>query len=103
MLASAPAIAQPVSVSTVTGGILARACANSHDTIADFCTGYILGAADQLQVTKRICRPPSDAGTFQTVEIVRKFIRENPKEWSKHGMSLVEEPLVQAFPCQESQ
>jgi hypothetical protein len=86
-------------MSTVTGGFLAQLCENSHGLNADFCVGYILGAADQLQLAKIICRPASGASTLQTVEIVRQFIKSHPEEWNKHGIFLVEKPLVQAFPC----
>lgn len=91
-----------VALSSVDGAVLVSECRRHEGAVNDFCTGYILGAADQLQVQRRTCRPNSDAATIQTVEIVKRYIRDNPEVWGDHAASLVQVPLVRAFPCRNS-
>jgi Ssp1 endopeptidase immunity protein Rap1a len=98
LVLSFPTHAQ-ISVSTVSGGYLVEACRRDRGLEANFCAGYVLGAADALQITGRTCRSASDAATVQTLEIVKRYIREHPEEWDKHGAWLVETPLAKAFPC----
>ncbi len=94
--------AQPttyISVSSVTGGMLAEMCRVDNGLKMDGCAAYILGAADALQVDGATCRPVSEAATAQTLEIVRRYIRDNPKNWGWSAIALVREPLRTAFPC----
>ena len=97
---AAPARAQGVNLSAVMGNVLAQECAGDESkAAADFCNGYILGAADQLQVIGKTCRPASDTAIQQTIAIARRYLREHPEEWPKHGFFLVQTALMQAYPC----
>jgi Rap1a immunity proteins len=88
-----------VYLSSIMGSNLAEVCAHSQGMYADFCTGYILGSADQLILARRLCMPAEKGLTIQIVEIARKYVRENPEKWHLNAYSLVEEPLLTAFPC----
>lgn len=88
-----------VSVSTVTTGMLVQECRQTQGTVMGFCTGYILGVADALQLDHRTCRPNSDVGTLQTVEIVRRYLEAHPEQWSIHALVIVRWALIEAFPC----
>ncbi len=99
---AAPARAQ-VSLSAVMGKFLAQECAGDESKPAgDFCNGYILGAADQLQVTGKTCRQSSETAIQLTIAVVRRYLRDHPEEWPKHGFFLVQTALMQAFPCPAS-
>ncbi|MBX9620308.1 MAG: hypothetical protein K2X76_10445 [Sphingomonas sp.] len=93
---------QPVNLSTITGATLAQECARDRGLALDPCVSYVLGVADALQLERRTCRPYSDAGTLQTVAIVRRYISEHPENWGWHASALVREPLLKAFPCPRS-
>ena len=93
-------LSQPtVSVSSVTGGMLASLCSVDRGMQLDPCASYILGVADALQVDRMTCRPPSEAATIQTLAIVRRYIREHPENWGWSPVALVKVPLMEAFPC----
>lgn len=98
MLQSHPAD-KYISLSMVSGGMLAAECETDRGLRLDVCTSYILGVADALQISRRTCRPQSDAGTLQTVSIVRRYIKDHPEKWGMHPVFLVQEPLIRAFPC----
>jgi hypothetical protein len=106
VLAAALLFAQPqtdqIYLSTATGGLLAEQCGRSMGDVADFCTGYILGVADVLQAQRAICRPGSDVATRQTTEVVRRYLRDHPEQWHRHGLSIVRSALAEAFPCRRA-
>jgi len=88
-----------ISLSALTGGTLAAECEHDRGLQMDMCTSYILGVADALQISRKTCRPQSDAATLQTVTIVRRYIKAHPEKWSMSPVLLVQEPLIAAFPC----
>lgn len=88
-----------ISLSSVTGGMLADLCRVDRGMQLDPCASYILGAADALQADRATCRPHSEAATIQTLAIVRKYIREHPENWGWSPIALVKVPLMEAFPC----
>lgn len=106
-LLSMLAMAQPepgpwdhyVPLSSISGGMLVQECQSDRGAVNDFCTGYILGIADALQLARVTCRPSSDAATIQTVAIVRRYIDEHPERWGEHSSLIVRESLMAAFPC----
>lgn len=61
--------------------------------------GYVVGVHDAYD-GKTICAPKGTT-IGQTVEIVKKFTRNNPEIWSQPGDSLVLIPLEYAFPCKK--
>lgn len=99
--ASAP-VDRTISLSTITGAMLAQECARDRGLALDTCVSYVLGVADALQLEHRTCRPHSDAATLQTIAIVRKYISDHPENWNWHPSALVREPLMRAFPCPRS-
>jgi hypothetical protein len=102
-IAIAAATAHPadryVSLSTLTGAMLATECAKDRGLQTDLCTSYILGVSDALQLHRKTCRPQSEASTLQTVTIARRYIAEHPEKWGMGPVFLVQEALVSAFPC----
>lgn len=88
-----------VSLSTVTGGMIAAECAKSAGLILDTCASYVLGVADTLQIEGKTCHGSSDAWTIQTLTIVRRYIDAHPEEWDSAPAFLIREALVNAFPC----
>lgn len=91
-----------VSLSTITGAMLAQECARDRGMVLDVCVSYVLGVADALQLERRTCRPGSDAATLQTITIVRRYISNHPENWGWHPSMLVRTPLMNAFPCARS-
>lgn len=88
-----------ISVSSVTGGVLAEICRVDRGMQLDPCASYILGVADALQIDRTTCCPPTDAATIQTLTIVRRYIHDHPENWGWSPIALVKTPLVAAFPC----
>ncbi|HEV7658417.1 MAG TPA: Rap1a/Tai family immunity protein [Allosphingosinicella sp.] len=88
-----------VSLSSTNGATLVRQCRESPGAVNNFCTGYLLGVADALQVANITCRPQSDVATLQTYEIVHRYIVAHPERWDRHGYALVAEALIETFPC----
>jgi len=88
-----------LSVSSVTGAMIAEECEKSSGTNLDACNSYMLGVADTLQIDRKSCRPPSEAGTLQTVTIARRYIHDHPELWDRHPAYLVRSALIAAFPC----
>lgn len=99
LLAAQASNAAAVYVSSTTSFQLAQACEDSRGTLeADFCSGYILGAMDQLSATRSIC-PTGQAITGRALAVVRKYIADHPEAWGQHPLKLVEDGLRFAFPC----
>ena len=67
LLLIAAVAAAPISLSTVTGGMIADECSHSEGLKLDVCASYVLGVADTLQLEHKTCRPPSEAATLQTL------------------------------------
>ncbi len=61
---------------------------------------YIFGITDVLIDTHNICLPPNVKGR-QLFAIVTKYIEGNPKEWNKSPHVLVEDALIENFPCKK--
>jgi hypothetical protein len=62
--------------------------------------GYVIGIADNLTVQNEICFP--DGVTHgQMVDVVQKYIEENPAIRHLHRLILVRASLIFAFPCKQ--
>ena len=70
-----------ISLSTISGAMIAEECSKRGGLELDACVGYILGLSDALQLGRVTCRPDSDAATLQTVTIVRRYIHDHPEKW----------------------
>ena len=99
LLLIAAVAAAPISLSTVTGGMIADECSHSEGLKLDVCASYVLGVADTLQLEHKTCRPPSEAATLQTLTIARRYLSNHPEKWGGHPSFLIRVALVQAFPC----
>ncbi|WP_334164784.1 Rap1a/Tai family immunity protein [Phenylobacterium sp.] len=94
--------AAEVYVSSATSFQLAQSCKDSRSVLeVDFCSGYILGAMDQLSAARRIC-PMGEAITGRALAVVRKYIADHPEAWGQHPLKLVEDGLRFAFPCSKA-
>src|SRR3546814_10910954 len=85
MAAQAKPPADYVSLSTITGAIIAEECAKDRGLALDTCTSYILGVADTLQLTGESCRPNPDADTLQTVTIARRYLAQHPDKLGRRS------------------
>ncbi len=59
---------------------------------------YVHGVSDTLADAGYVCYP-DNVNVKQILEIVKKFIQDNPKEWNKQASFLVQKPLIDTFPC----
>lgn len=85
--------------SFISGKDMDRSCRRDNNS---FAIGYAVGIADVLLVThaETICIPAnSDSG--QIVEVVCKYVVENPKERHRNARVLVVNALREAFPCKK--
>ena len=98
-ISALPLAAQPVTVSTVTTSMLATLCQRSRaPPDADFCTGYIAGAFDQLVVARAICPGPRIT-TEQFLAVGRRFIETHPELWDRHPSVVLEMAFKPVFTC----
>jgi hypothetical protein len=93
---------RPYFASPVTTPVLVDACkgfvATAPETPANFCSGYILGAYDQLASSHQIC-PPAPIGPVQIVAIVTKYLSQYPQFWNRHPNAVVKAAFQSAMPC----
>jgi hypothetical protein len=91
------------------GNGLLQACAGSDEDQL-LCLGYILGVRDTLeqmadllsQVQKRDARVfciPSEATKGQMIDLVVKFLRENPEKRHLFSVDLIGLAFQKAWPC----
>jgi len=69
------------------------------DLSGNFCVGYIMGAYDELALTRLICAPGSGATTLAAVAATRKYLSDHPEQWSQHTSAIVRRALQATFPC----
>jgi hypothetical protein len=93
---------RPYFASPVTTPMLVEACkgfvATAPETPANFCSGYILSAYDQLAALRQICAP-APIGPVQIVAIVTNYLRAHPQQWNKHPNALVKTAFQSVIPC----
>ena len=61
---------------------------------------YVFGVSDTLIDAGYVCYP-DNVNVKQILEIVKKFIEDNPKEWNNQASYLVQKPLLDTFPCKK--
>jgi hypothetical protein len=92
--------AQGIIVSTVTTAELVGICNRTNDPLnMDFCVGYILGAYDQMSLSRSICPRGGGSGTAQALAVARKFLNEHPERWHLHPSFLLADVFRGTFPC----
>lgn len=78
---------------------LAEICRETDSpTRADYCTGYILAAYDQLSLAGAVCPKPG-SGTAQVSAIGRKAILDHPENWHRHPAAILRDRFREVFPC----
>jgi hypothetical protein len=88
-----------IHASTVETAVLAYACEEFKGPLgSDVCTGYLLGAFDQMAFSRVIC-PTERFASEQAVAIGRKYLKDHPNKWHLHPVFLLREAFSTAFPC----
>lgn len=87
-----------VVVADITGEYLADMCAGTTIDAATFCTGYILGTADQLGFQGRVCRKRG-AVNNQVLAAVRQYLERHSEIKEAHASVSIERALKEAYPC----
>ena len=71
----------------------------AHNSFADGTfTGYVAGVFDPFSAYGIICYD-GDVSVNQATAIVRKYLENNPEDWSSPAHVIVSTALMQAFPC----
>ncbi|WP_394731281.1 Rap1a/Tai family immunity protein [Altererythrobacter sp. GH1-8] len=103
-MASVPTLAQTgYGPSYETGNDLSQSCKDLTYAQQDFCRGFVFGLAHgfRYQVFSgagSICIPVGVASS-QLLDVVMKYIRENPEKRHLTTVEIVQTSLSQAFPC----
>lgn len=87
-----------VMVADITGRYLADMCAGTTIDAATFCTGYILGTADQLGFQGKACRKRGVINN-QVLAAVREYLEHHPEAKDAHASVAIERALKEAYPC----
>ena len=111
LTASRVAIAQQPTTDFSKGNGLLKVCTSDRNVDSDICFGYIIGAADGLdlmndQVKKKCNRRrsfcyPSGVAFGQINDVVINYLKANPDKRQDDSALLVEMALNQAWPCSE--
>lgn len=104
LLASSPAHAARDGNWLMEGRRAHKRITNRTGTPGDYATsllriGYISGVVDSFNGS--LFTVPAGATVDQTVEIVGKYLEQNPQKWASAGWVLVVEALTEAFPVRE--
>jgi hypothetical protein len=68
-----------------------------------FFQGYVLGAVDAAaEAVPNLCVPASVTNK-QTIDVVRKYLKEHPEELSSRGPVVVLKAILAAWPCKQPQ
>ncbi len=82
----------------VDGNFLRTACR----TGSPFCSGYLLGAAEQLQaINDTVCIANGTTGE-QFRAVFLRWIESRPQIWNRNAQILVEAAFEQAWPCADT-
>jgi hypothetical protein len=116
--------ASPVASQTSQGNDLLEACSMPDNLAAEgYCIGYVVGAIEGMKlgavsvlafiapeqsgvehldrmsnIALNFCIP-ADASNRQLVEVVVKYLRENPETRHETARTLIHSALVESFPC----
>jgi hypothetical protein len=80
------------------GNDLVADCQLKIPVAEGYCYGYVHGAHDALGMITEFCSPDDVVGK-QLVDIVMKYLKENPENLHYNAASLVTSALIRAFPC----
>ena len=87
----------------VDGNVLLSNCENDLDVVQGHCIGYITGVADtskgKTHEGNRYC-VPEGVLAGQLKKIITKYLNDNPKNLHLSAFSLVQDALIEAFPCE---
>ena len=100
LIAGGMLVASVSTASAVTAGKLNEWCLES-DTSRFFegiCGGYIIAGSDFSELGKGFCRP-SGVLPRQVIDIVKKWLVENPSAHHLPALFTIAEALKKPFPC----
>jgi hypothetical protein len=111
LTASRVSVAQQPTTDFSKGNGLLKVCSSDRTVDSDICLGYIVGAADGLdlmndQVKKKCNRSrsfcyPSGVAFGQIRDVVINYLKANPDKRQDDSALLVELAMNQAWPCSE--
>lgn len=84
----------------VTGDELRKTCLSRSQSDRNFCRGYLLGAAEQLQAAEEseVCLPNGTTGP-QFRAVFLRFMESRPYDRNINARVLVAVALEQVWPC----
>ena len=94
-------ISTPSSAQFYDGNDLKRTC----DRGSDFCNGYIIGAVDDLVMQQQVDGAkkyyciPAGSETTQVVDIVKRYLTNNPEKRHWPASFLVTNALSETYSC----
>jgi hypothetical protein len=100
------AISTPASAGFISGNELLQSCTSGGKNAEDYqnraeCRGYVQGVADELSATQKKFRECMDAKSGvtagQTVDVVVKYLQDNPAKRNFTAASLATVALMEAF------
>jgi len=96
------ATALPARAGFIDGNKLHQDCSSMLNVLDSSCAAYISAVADILEqapvARHRACLPPG-AKLSQAVDVVKRWLAENPQSRHLPGPEVVATALERAFPC----
>ncbi len=82
-----------------TGNKLKTLCNSQNYVESSVCMGYVNGVTDSFS-GYLICLPP-DVTTGQLVDMVKKYMNDNPAKLHEPSTSIVIDAIKKDFPCKK--
>lgn len=99
------AAALPARAGFVDGNKLHQDCSSMLNVLDSSCAAYVSAVADMLEqapvARHRACLPPG-AKLSQAVDVVKRWLADNPQSRHLPGPEVVAIALERAFPCKGS-
>jgi hypothetical protein len=96
----------PAAAGYDNGNRLYEDCSSANYFNRGYCGGYVVGIVDAIESLQRsrvmasttLCIP-DDVSKGQLVDVVTKYLGDNPQKRTREAAGLVPEALNDAFPC----
>lgn len=82
------------------GNALYRSCTSQEPFHKWYCLGFVAGVWDGLEAADYVCFGEGRVTKGQTVDVVVKYLRENPAKRAQPAGVLIKSALSEAFTCQ---
>tara|TARA_R110000803_G_scaffold85370_2_gene151722 strand:+ start:1021 stop:1383 length:363 start_codon:yes stop_codon:yes gene_type:complete len=109
LLNISPALGEPAKLGTgriYDGNVLHKFCQDNKGSLKLACTGYVIGVIDTTKAMFTVMKQnnnyfclPSNANIEQAIDVVKKWLIENPSARHEPATSNVWEALAKAWPC----